>query len=264
MFWLRNIDFWKMMNLFGRSDAETLSESHPTTDFEAGREMSVAAETSGKTQFLRRAMECGNLNFGDYELKSGRRSPYFFNIGGMSSAADLRLLGETLAEAIIETDDFQDLGVLFGAAYKGIALAALAAGHLADKNPEMGDLGWAHDRKEVKDHGEGGRLVGADVAGKRVLLIDDVLTMGTALRDALSLLKDAGALPIGLLVVFDRKERDEAKGCFVSESLSEELNLPIRNVCDFDDLLTTLDEGRAENPEWERNWRLLSEYRQNA
>ena len=212
-------------------------------------------------QLLRRALERGSLRFGDFHLKSGHHSPYFFNIGCMSAAADLRLLGDALAASIAEKFDLQSCEALFGAAYKGIALAALAASALADKTPL---LGWAHDRKEVKDHGEGGRLVGADVAGKRVLLIDDVLTMGTALRDALSLLKGAGALPIGLLVVFDRKERDEAKGCFVSESLSEELNLPIRSVCDFDDLLTTLDEGRAENPEWERNWRLLSEYRQSA
>ena len=141
------------------------------------------------------------LKFGEFTLKSGRLSPYFFNLGALDTGAALAQLGAAYADLIIEAKLPTEL--LFGPAYKGIPIATAAAVALAARGL---DLGVAYNRKEAKDHGEGGRLVGADVAGRSALLVDDVLTAGTAMREAVGLVQDAGGQIGGVIIALDRQE----------------------------------------------------------
>lgn len=150
--------------------------------------------------FLKLALKHGVLKFGEFKLKSGRVSPYFFNLGLISSGAALRELGQAYAKALRACGIGFDM--LFGPAYKGIPLAAAVSIALA----ELGrDVPYAYNRKEAKDHGEGGTLVGAPPRG-RVVIVDDVLTAGTALRESIRLLRDAGASPVAAVIALDRQE----------------------------------------------------------
>jgi orotate phosphoribosyltransferase len=151
--------------------------------------------------FLDLALRHEVLKFGSFTLKSGRVSPYFFNLGKISTGAALRELAGAYADALLDSGLAFDL--LFGPAYKGIPLAASVACALAERGR---DLPFAYNRKEAKDHGEGGVLVGGDVKGRRVLIVDDVLTAGTALRESHALLLKAGAVPIAAMTALDRQE----------------------------------------------------------
>ncbi len=142
------------------------------------------------------------LRFGRFTLKSGRESPYFFNAGLFSDGESLALLGECYAEAIIRSPLAFDM--LFGPAYKGIPLAAATAVALAARHGR--NIPWAFNRKEAKDHGEGGRIVGAALAG-RVLIVDDVITAGTAVQESLGIIRAAAAEPAGVALILDREER---------------------------------------------------------
>ena len=153
-----------------------------------------------KSTFLKLALEHGVLTFGEFKLKSGRVSPYFFNLGLISSGAALRELGQAYAKALRASGIGFDM--LFGPAYKGIPLAAAVGIALADLGQ---DVPYAYNRKEAKDHGEGGTLVGAKPQG-RVVIVDDVLTAGTALRESIRLLREAGAKPVAALIALDRQE----------------------------------------------------------
>ncbi len=153
-----------------------------------------------QTDFIQLALDHQVLRFGSFTLKSGRVSPYFFNLGRISSGAALRRLAQAYAASLIHADLAADM--LFGPAYKGIPLVAATACALAERGL---DLPFAYNRKEAKDHGEGGTLVGAEPRG-RVVVIDDVLTAGTALREAIALLRAAGAEPVAALVALDRQE----------------------------------------------------------
>jgi orotate phosphoribosyltransferase len=164
-----------------------------------------------KAAFLRLALAHGVLKFGEFKLKSGRTSPYFFNLGLISSGAALRELGRAYAGALAASGIGYDM--LFGPAYKGIPLVASAAIALAEQGR---DVPWAYNRKEAKDHGEGGLLVGHPPAG-RVVIVDDVLTAGTALRESVRLLRAAGATPVAALVALDRQERGPAGVSAVAE-----------------------------------------------
>ena len=155
---------------------------------------------SYQTDFLELAIEHGVLRFGEFTLKSGRISPYFFNLGRISSGASMRRLARAYAAGLRASGMACDM--LFGPAYKGIPLVAATACALADEGL---DLPYAYNRKEAKDHGEGGTLVGAEPRG-RVVIVDDVLTAGTALREAVGLLRSAGATPVAALVALDRQE----------------------------------------------------------
>jgi orotate phosphoribosyltransferase len=188
-----------------------------------------------KTAFLRLALEHQVLRFGSFTLKSGRVSPYFFNLGRIASGAALRQLGHAYAEALAASGLEFDL--LFGPAYKGIPLAAAVACALAEQGR---DLPFAYNRKEAKDHGEGGVLVGADVAGKRVLLVDDVLTAGTALRESHRLLTAAGAFPIAAVIALDRQEVGPDGHSAVAE-LSEKINISVISLVTVQDLLQFLE-----------------------
>jgi orotate phosphoribosyltransferase len=153
-----------------------------------------------QTAFLELALEYDVLKFGSFTLKSGRVSPYFFNLGKIASGAAMRRLCAAYADALIDSGIAFDL--LFGPAYKGIPLVAGVACALAERGH---DYPFAYNRKEAKDHGEGGVLVGAPVQG-RVMIIDDVLTAGTALRESLKLLTAAGGQPVAAITALDRQE----------------------------------------------------------
>ncbi|MGH8184860.1 MAG: orotate phosphoribosyltransferase [Rhodanobacteraceae bacterium] len=154
--------------------------------------------------FLDTALARGVLRFGEFTLKSGRQSPYFFNMGRIDSGAALAAVGAAYAATIAASGIAYDM--LFGPAYKGIPLAAATAVALAREHAR--DVPWAYNRKEAKDHGEGGLLVGAPLKG-RVLIVDDVITAGTAVRESLGLIRGAGAEAAGVLVALDRQERGQ-------------------------------------------------------
>jgi orotate phosphoribosyltransferase len=163
-------------------------------------------------QFLDFALERGVLRFGEFILKSGRKSPYFFNAGLFNSGNSLAALGRFYAQAVVDSGIQFDL--LFGPAYKGIPLATVTAAALAEHHGR--DLPYCFNRKEVKDHGEGGNLVGAPLKG-RVLIVDDVITAGTAVREAVSIIRAAGAVPMGLVIALDRQERGQGTLSAVKE-----------------------------------------------
>jgi orotate phosphoribosyltransferase len=164
--------------------------------------------------FLELALDSGVLRFGEFTLKSGRVSPYFFNLGRIASGAGMRRLGQAYAEALAVSGIAYDM--LFGPAYKGIPLVTAVATALADPVAGGRDVPFAYNRKEAKDHGEGGTLVGAPPQG-RVVIVDDVLTAGTALREAVQLLRSAGAEPVAAVIALDRQEKGASGRSAVQE-----------------------------------------------
>lgn len=190
-----------------------------------------------KAAFLQLALQHGVLKFGEFTLKSGRVSPYFFNLGLISSGAALRELGRAYAAALAASGIAYDM--LFGPAYKGIPLAAAVAIALAENGR---DVPYAYNRKEAKDHGEGGRLVGPPPSG-RVIIVDDVLTAGTALREAVQLLRGAGASPVAALIALDRQERGPDGGSAVAQ-LEREAGLQVVPLVNVREMLEFLDRAR--------------------
>ncbi|HET6631422.1 MAG TPA: orotate phosphoribosyltransferase [Rhodanobacteraceae bacterium] len=201
--------------------------------------------------FLDLCLDRGVLRFGDFTLKSGRRSPYFFNLGAIDSGSGLAALGRAYAEALLHAGLAVDM--LFGPAYKGITLAAATAIALARDHGR--DLPWAYNRKQAKDHGEGGTLVGAPLAG-RVLVVDDVVTAGTAAREALATIEAQGATPAGLLVALDRQERGRGQRSATQE-LAAEHGIPVIAIATLDDLLA----WTAEQPLQATEHAALADYR---
>ncbi len=163
-------------------------------------------------EFIEFALSRQVLKFGEFELKSGRISPYFFNAGLFQRGRDLAQLGRFYAQAIQSSSVAYD--VLFGPAYKGIPLVATTAVALAEHHNV--DTPWSFNRKEAKDHGEGGSIVGAPLKG-RVLIVDDVITAGTAIRETMTLLHHAGAEAAGVVVALDRQERGQAEQSAIQE-----------------------------------------------
>jgi orotate phosphoribosyltransferase len=172
------------------------------------------------------------LRFGEFTLKSGRQSPYFFNMGRIDSGAALAQLGRAYAAAAARSGVAFDM--LFGPAYKGIALAAATAIALAEQ--EGRDLPWAYNRKEAKDHGEGGMLVGAPLQG-RVLIVDDVMTAGTAVRESLALIQAQGATPAGVLIALDRQERGQQGERSAAQELTAEFGIPVIAIAGLAEVL---------------------------
>ena len=162
--------------------------------------------------FIELTLQRDVLRFGEFTLKSGRLSPYFFNMGRIDSGAALARLGRAYAAAVVNSG--LEVDMLFGPAYKGIALAAATAMALADQHDR--DLPWAYNRKEAKDHGEGGHIVGAALKG-RVVIVDDVISDGAAKREAIDLIQKAGATPAAMLLALDRQERGQADRSAVQE-----------------------------------------------
>jgi orotate phosphoribosyltransferase len=187
-----------------------------------------------RQDFLGFALERGVLRFGQFVTKAGRRTPYFFNAGLFNDGDSLRRLGAFYAEAYLASGVACDH--LFGPAYKGITLVAATAIALAEKGH---NLPYSFNRKEAKDHGEGGLIVGAPLQG-RVLIVDDVITDGGAKREAIELIRSQGADPIGILIAFDRMERGRGERSAVQE-LARDFGLPVIAIATLEDLLAFLE-----------------------
>jgi orotate phosphoribosyltransferase len=191
-----------------------------------------------KQQFLELALELEVLRFGEFTLKSGRVSPYFFNAGLFSSGYSAAKLGRYYASAIVDSEIEFDM--LFGPAYKGIPLVTLAASALAEHHDL--DTEYAFNRKESKAHGEGGSIVGTPLKG-RVLIVDDVITAGTAVREACDIISSAGATVAGLVISLDRQEIGKDSRSAVQE-LEQTLGIPVASIARLEDLVELLEESK--------------------
>ena len=194
-------------------------------------------------EFIEFALELGVLRFGEFTLKSGRVSPYFFNAGLFHSGAGLAQLGRLYAAAIVDAGIEFDL--LFGPAYKGIPLATTTAVALADHYNR--DMPYAYNRKEKKDHGEGGEVVGAPLQG-RVLIIDDVISAGTATRETMSLLEANGARAAGVVVGLNRQERGQGESKLSAiQEIEQAYGIPVISIAAVDHIIAYLEQvGGAE------------------
>lgn len=190
-----------------------------------------------KREFIELALELGVLRFGEFTLKSGRVSPYFFNAGLFNTGYAAAKLGRFYAAAIAASDIRFDM--LFGPAYKGIPLAALAAASLAEQHDI--DVPYSFNRKEAKARGEGGSIVGAPLSGG-VLVVDDVITAGTAVREAHRMISAAGAEVAGLIISLDRQERGRGPYSAVQE-IKQSLDIPVISIVQLDDLIDILEES---------------------
>lgn len=190
-----------------------------------------------KREFIELALELDVLRFGEFTLKSGRVSPYFFNAGLFNTGYAAAKMGRFYAAAIAESG--VDFDMLFGPAYKGIPLATLAASSLAEQHGI--DVPYSFNRKEAKAHGEGGSIVGSQLSGK-VLIVDDVITAGTAVREAYQIISAAGAHIAGLVISLDRQERGQGAYSAVQE-LKQSLGIPVISIVQLDDLIEILEES---------------------
>ncbi len=205
--------------------------------------MSTAATDPLAQAFVPFALRAGVLRFGEFKTKAGRLSPYFFNAGGFDDGAKLGELASFYARRLLRARESGELqfDMLFGPAYKGITLASAVAVEMA----RLGhNLPYAYNRKEAKDHGEGGTLVGAPVRG-RVLIIDDVISAGTSVRESITMIRAAGATPAGVAIALDRQERATQDGADAPWSavqfVTRELGLPVVAVATLADLLQWLN-----------------------
>lgn len=209
--------------------------------------------TDHRTRFLDAALRADALRFGQFTLKSGRVSPYFFNAGRFDSGAALATLGRAYADALQAAGLPFDM--VFGPAYKGIPLAtALTCAMASDGR----DVPVAFNRKETKAHGEGGMLIGAPMAGQRVLIADDVITAGTAIREALAMIAEAGGIAAGIVIGLDRQEivstQDRRSA---AQSVAAEHGIPVIAVANLSDLL----DFSSQRPELEAHREALADYR---
>ena len=204
-----------------------------------------------KREFLDLALELEALRFGEFTLKSGRDSPYFFNAGLFSSGYAAAKIGRYYASAIAHSE--VEFDMLFGPAYKGIPLVTLAAAALAEHHDV--DVPYAFNRKESKGHGEGGSIVGAPLAGK-VLIVDDVITAGTAVREAHQIITSSGADAAGLVISLDRQEVGRDSRSAVQE-LEQTLRIPVISILQLEDLIDMLEESA----EYEEFLQPVMEYR---
>ncbi len=187
-----------------------------------------------KNAFIDVLLEHGVLKFGEFTLKSGRLSPYFFNAGLLSSGKALSMLADGYADVLSDKGDGL---TVFGAAYKGIPFVAATAQALYTNHAI--NANWGYNRKEAKTHGEGGVLVGADLAGKSVWVIDDVMTAGTAIREVVALLDGVGASLAGVIVALDRKEKGKGDTSAV-EDIQAEFGVPVYSLLNLDDIVAYL------------------------
>lgn len=187
-------------------------------------------------EFIRFAIERGVLRFGEFKLKSGRTSPYFFNAGLFNSGSALARLGDFYAAAVM--DSGLDFDVVFGPAYKGIPLAAATAIALAQQHGR--DLPWCFNRKEAKDHGEGGTLVGAPLTG-RVLIVDDVITAGTAIREVMQIIRAQEAQAAGVLIALNRQERGQGQLSAIQE-VERDYGMPVVSIVSLEQVLDYLSQ----------------------
>ncbi|KIR31674.1 orotate phosphoribosyltransferase [Cryptococcus deuterogattii MMRL2647] len=218
--------------------------------------MSSQALDSAKVAFIEAAIEHGVLLFGNFTLKSGRQSPYFFNAGLLYSSSLLSTTSQAYAK-ILSSSRIPDFDVLFGPAYKGISLAAVSAVSLYQQTGK--DIGYCYNRKEKKDHGEGGTMVGAPLKG-RIVIIDDVLTSGKAIREAIDILKASPeAKLVGIVQLVDRQEKGQSgSGKSTVQEVEEEFGVPVEPIIGLDDIVKYL-EGSGK---WDKELREVRKYRE--
>ena len=188
-----------------------------------------------QSDFIQLAIECQALCFGEFTLKSGRVSPYFFNAGKFQTGAAIAKLGRYYAQAIVASGVSFDL--VFGPAYKGIPLAATTAVALADHHNL--DLPYCYNRKEAKNHGEGGTLVGAPLVGK-ILIIDDVITAGTAVREVMTIIEQAGATPAAVVIGLNRQEKGKGDVSAIQE-VEQTFGVPVVSIINLNHIITYLE-----------------------
>jgi orotate phosphoribosyltransferase len=202
------------------------------------RAMNTAVTSPAAQDFVAFAVEVGVLRFGEFKTKAGRMSPYFFNAGLFDDGAKLGRLADFYARTLIASG--LEFDMIFGPAYKGITLAAAVSVELARQGHNKP---YAYNRKEAKDHGEGGTLVGAPVKG-RVLIIDDVISAGTSVRESIAMIQAAGATPCGVSIALDRQEKAAENGVdqpwSAVQYVSEQLQLPVVAIAGLADLLQYL------------------------
>jgi len=190
-------------------------------------------------EFIKYALDCGVLKFGEFKLKSGRTSPYFFNTGLFNTGAQLSKLGVFYAQTLIQSK--LQVDILYGPAYKGIPLASAAS--IAYSQLKR-DIPFAFNRKEAKDHGEGGLIVGAPLQGK-VLILDDVITAGTSVRESVEIINNMNATPAGVLIALDRQEKGENNKSAVQE-VSERFDMPVISIISLTQIIEYLElDGRS-------------------
>ena len=208
--------------------------------------MIARTDSTLAAEFVQFTLAAGVLKFGEFKTKAGRLSPYFFNAGLFDDGAKLARLGEFYARRLLAQAGDSGLGfdMLFGPAYKGITLAAALAMELARRGHNRP---FAYNRKEAKDHGEGGTLVGAQLAG-RVLIIDDVMSAGTSVRESIALISATGAMPCGVAIALDRQERATADGqdspWSAVQYVTQQLHLPVAAIATLEDLLQFLQNNQ--------------------
>ncbi len=185
-------------------------------------------------EFIAYALECGVLKFGEFQLKSGRTSPYFFNTGLFNTGAQLGKLGQFYAQALIQSNFKVD--ILYGPAYKGIPL--VSATSIAYAQITGNDIPFAFNRKEAKDHGEGGNLVGTPLQGK-VIILDDVITAGTSVRESVEIINAANATPAGVLIALDRQEKG-LNECSAIQEVEERFNMPVIAIITLETIIDYL------------------------
>ena len=199
----------------------------------------TAARNNYREEFLAFAIERDVLRFGEFTLKSGRQSPYFFNAGLFNTGRALALLGKWYAQAVV--DSGIEFDMIFGPAYKGIPLATLTAAALANDHDR--DVPYCFNRKEAKSHGEGGNIVGAPLEG-RVLIVDDVITAGTAIRESVDIIRSYGATPAGVLIALDRQERGGGELSAVQQ-VEADFGLKVASIARLADLIGYLENNPA-------------------
>lgn len=198
-----------------------------------------------KNEFIQLLLDYGVLKFGEFTLKSGRISPYFFNAGLLSSGKALDMLSQGYADILASELKGVSHPTIFGAAYKGIPFVASTAQTLWQAHGI--DAAWGYNRKEAKTHGEGGNLVGADLAGKAVWVIDDVMTAGTAVREVVAILQKAQASLAGIVIALDRKEKGQDERSAVQQ-IKDDFGVPVHALVSIDDIIAFLQhQGETEH-----------------
>ncbi|KAJ6262425.1 hypothetical protein Dda_3233 [Drechslerella dactyloides] len=208
------------------------------------------------------------LKFGTFTLKSGRVSPYFFNAGLFNTARSLTCLADAFAQTLLTQQHDAtipaDFDVIFGPAYKGIPLATLVCSRLGSLDNRFLDIGYAFNRKEKKDHGEGGGIVGYQLKGKRVLIVDDVITAGTAMREATEIIKAEGGILAGIVVCLDRQERTTDGENSAVENCRAEYGVPVTAIITLEDLIVGVsdEELKEQMREYGKRYAPLSKQQQ--
>ena len=193
-----------------------------------------------KQKFIEMSIQIGALKFGEFELKSGRVSPYFFNMGLFSTGQALKNIGDFYASALEESDIEFDM--LFGPAYKGIPLASVMSASLFMNHDK--DVPFVYNRKEKKDHGEGGRIVGPPLSGK-IVIVDDVITAGTAIKEASQIIRETAAEISGIIIAIDRQEKGAGEYSAVQEA-SSKLGVPVISIVNLDQILAFVKNSSSE------------------